>query len=396
MPMTAAIHPLFSADDEWFRAQVRDWIEANQPRTPRPRDAAGQREYDLGWQRTQYQGGWAGISWPREYGGLGLPLLRQIIWYEEYARAEAPHVGAGMVGLNHGGPTLITRASDEQKAFHLPKILRGEVVWCQGFSEPSAGSDLASLRTSGRLEGEHLVVNGQKIWTSYAHIADYQELLIRTDPASSRHRGLTWVICDMRTPGITVRPIRNLVGEHHFNEVFYDEVRIPLANVVGQIGEGWSVAMSTLGFERGTAHARDQIELSLELERLIAWARSHPGPDGRKAAIEDDEFVSRLAVLRAEISALRSLVYTMVSRIDRTGSPGPEGSVVRLYFAEMKQKIARLATDLLGTGGLERRRDEGLSSVDYLNSLRFTISAGTAEIQRNIIAERLLGLPRGK
>ncbi len=387
---------LFSPEDERFRQQVRDWLEASKPRTPRPSDAQGQREYDLGWQRTQYEGGWAGIAWPKEYGGLGLPLIRQLIWYEEYARAEAPHVGASMVGLNHGGPTLIVRASDEQKAFHLPKILKGEVVWSQGFSEPGSGSDLASLRTKGRVEDGHLVVNGQKIWTSYAHISDYQELLVRTDPDSSRHRGLTWIICDMKLPGITIRPIRNMVGDHHFNEVFYDNVRIPLANVVGQIGEGWSVAMSTLGFERGTAHARDQIELSLELEKLIAYAKVHPGPDGVRPAIKDDEFAGRLAMLRAEMSALRSLVYTMVSRIEKTGSPGPEGSIVRLYFAETKQRMTRLAADLLGVAAIERHRVEGLSALDYLNSLRFTISAGTAEIQRNIIGERILGLPRGK
>ena len=392
----STLNHLFSDEDQRFRLQVRDWLEANKPRTPRPGDAQGQREYDLGWQRTQYEGGWAGIAWPREYGGLGLPLIRQLIWYEEYARAEAPHVGASMVGLNHGGPTLIVRASEEQKAFHLPKILRGEVVWSQGFSEPGSGSDLASLRTKGRVEDGHLVVNGQKIWTSYAHISDYQELLLRTDPDSSRHRGLTWVICDMKTPGITIRPIRNMVGDHHFNEVFYDNVRIPLSNVVGQIGEGWSVAMSTLGFERGTAHARDQIELSLELEKLIAFAKTHPGPDGVRPAIKDDEFAGRLAMLRAEMSALRSLVYTMVSRIEKTGSPGPEGSIVRLYFAETKQRMTRLASDLLGVAAVERRRVDGLSSLDYLNSLRFTISAGTAEIQRNIIGERILGLPRGK
>ena len=392
----STLNPLFSAEDERFRLQVREWLEASKPRTPRPGDAQGQRDYDLGWQRTQYVGGWAGIAWPKEYGGLGLPLIRQLIWYEEYARAEAPHVGASMVGLNHGGPTLIVRASEEQKAFHLPKILKGEVVWSQGFSEPGSGSDLASLRTRGRVEDGHLVVNGQKIWTSYAHISDYQELLVRTDPDSSRHRGLTWIICDMQLPGITIRPIRNMVGDHHFNEVFYDNVRIPLGNVVGRIGEGWSVAMSTLGFERGTAHARDQIELSLELEKLIAYARVHPGPDGVRPAIQDDEFAGRLAMLRAEMSALRSLVYTMVSRIEKTGSPGPEGSIVRLYFAETKQRMTRLAADLLGVAAIERRRVEGLSSLDYLNSLRFTISAGTAEIQRNIIGERILGLPRGK
>ena len=200
------------------------------------------REFDLEWQRRQWAGGWAGVSWPVEYQGRGLPLLHQLIWLEECARIGAPDIDSRFVAVNHAGPTLIANGSEEQKAFHLPKILRGEVLWCQGFSEPQAGSDLASLRATGVVDGDDLVVSGQKLWTSFADLADYQELLVRTGPPEGRHRGLTWVICDMHAPGVEVRPITALDGTIHNCEVFYDNVRIPLSSVVGEIDDGWSVA----------------------------------------------------------------------------------------------------------------------------------------------------------
>src|SRR5437016_1189352 len=191
------------------------------------------REFDLAWQQTQWKGGWAGISWPKEYGGRGASLIQQLIWFEEYGRPGLPGFDACFVGLNHAGPTLMARATEEQKGFHLPKILRGDVVWCQGFSEPGAGSDLASLQTRAEVDGDELVVTGQKIWTSFADVADWQELLVRTDRHVPKHRGITWVICDIHTPGIEVRPIETMDHDHEFCEVFYDEVRVPLANVVG-------------------------------------------------------------------------------------------------------------------------------------------------------------------
>ena len=264
----------FTDEDCAFRREVRTWLRDNIPTDERPHDFEGARAWDMAWQRRQFDGGYGGIAWPREYGGQGLPLVRQLIWFEEYAKAGGPDIGCGFVGMNHGGPTLIARGSEDQKRRHLPKILEGDEVWCQGFSEPGAGSDLAGISTKGSVEGDELVVNGQKIWTSYAHMADFQELLVRTDPQSSRHRGLTWVICDMHSPGITVRPIVSMDGLAEFCEVFYDEVRIPLDNVVGEIGDGWSVAMSTLGFERGTGFMKLQTELSVALERLIEDAAS--------------------------------------------------------------------------------------------------------------------------
>src|SRR6201986_4641334 len=243
----------FSAEQRDFRAGVRTGRPEHKPAAPRPSDAQGIRAYDTGWQRAQYDGGWAGISWPKEYGGRGLSLLEQLIWYEEYGRARLCRMGSTSVGLNHAGPTMTPAATPAKKTAPLLPILRGDVLWCQGFSEPEAGSDLASLRTRAVVDGEDLVVSGQKIWTSSAFVADWQELLVRTDPAANKHRGITWVICDMRSPGIEGPPIQSIDGEREFCEVFYDEVRIPLSNVVGSLNEGWKVAMSTLSFERGTA-----------------------------------------------------------------------------------------------------------------------------------------------
>jgi alkylation response protein AidB-like acyl-CoA dehydrogenase len=276
------------ADDAAFRARVRDWLADNVPHEAPPTDRHDRRAYDLVWQRTQFDGGYAGVSWPAEYGGCGLGLGQQLIWFEEYVRANAPDIGCGFVGINHAGPTLIARADEQHKQFHLPRILRGESVWCQGFSEPGAGSDLASLATRGVIDGDDLVVTGQKIWTSEADVADFQELLVRTEPGSQRHHGLSWIICDMRTAGIEVRPIRTLAGTLEFSEVFYDEVRIPLANVVGGLGAGWSVAMSTLGFERGTGFLREQLELARYIEERL-------GERGRR----DDVVVAGLAQARA-------------------------------------------------------------------------------------------------
>ena len=318
-----------------------------------------------------------------EYGGRGLGLLEQVVWFEEYARAGAPYVGACFVGLNHAGPTIIARGSQAQKTRHLPAILRGEVVWCQGFSEPEAGSDLASLRTRAELDGEDLVINGQKTWTSYAHVADRQELLVRTDGRGKKHQGITWVICDLEAPGITVRPIQTIAGLWHFCEVFYDDVRIPLTNVVGELDEGWSVAMATLSFERGTAFIADQMELAEILDELVGLAAD-------RDLLRDEHIAWRIARLRAEVAAVRSMTYAGISRSRARGQPGPEASVTRLFFSELTQRVHALAMDLIGGDALEM----GRWPRDWLRVFSATIGAGTRNIQRNIIAERVLGLPR--
>jgi alkylation response protein AidB-like acyl-CoA dehydrogenase len=385
-----------SADDAAFREEVRTWLHEHVPREHRPRDRAAMREFDLAWQHTQWEGGWTGISWPKEYGGRGLSLIQQLIWYEEYGRWPLNPIDANFVGQRHAGPTLIERASEEQKAYYLPQILRGDVVWCQGFSEPEAGSDLASLQARAEIDGDELVVTGQKIWTSFADVADWQELLVRTDRQGSKHNGITWVICDMHSPGIEVRPIETIDGDLEFCEVFYDEVRIPLANVVGSVNDGWSVAMSTLAVERGTAFTLSQVRLASTVENLIEFAKERPGPDGRRPAIADEELARRLAMVRAEVAGLRAMAYAGVSRSARYGSPGPEGSITKLYYADVAQRVYRLAFEVLGDDALhfvERLAPGGWSGA-YLYSFSASIGGGTSEIQRNIIGERVLGLPR--
>ncbi|MFN8026865.1 MAG: acyl-CoA dehydrogenase family protein [Acidimicrobiia bacterium] len=384
----------FSKDDEQFRDEARTWLAEHAPQEARPHSNLARREWDLAWQRVQWDGGWAGVGWPAEYGGLGLPLVRQLIWLEEYARLGLDTITTTFVGERHAGPTLIARATDAQKAFHLPKILRGDVVWCQGFSEPEAGSDLASLRTFAEVDGDQLVVTGQKIWTSFADAADYQELLVRTNRDVPKHKGLTWVICDMHTPGIDVRPIRTIDGGADFSEVFYDEARIPLANVVGEIDDGWRVAMATLSFERGTAFTLDQVQLAMLVEELIGMARERTGPNGRPL-IDDEELARALAAARADVASLRAMTYLGVSRNLDRAEPGPEGSMLKLYWSDLSKRVARLALDVIGANTLTRSDPvDGRWLRNFLTSFSHSIGGGTSEIQRNIIGERVLGLPR--
>ena len=379
----------FSPDEARFRDECREWLNANVPTEKRPIDAAEAIVFDKAWQRQLFDAGWAGINWPSEYGGRGLSIVQQVIWLEEYAKAHAPWIGANFVGINHGGPTLILNASEEQKAWHLPRILKGESIWCQGFSEPGAGSDLAGIRTHGRIEGDELIVNGSKIWTSFAHVADWQEVVLRTEEGSRRHAGLSWVICDMHTPGITVRPIRKMSGQTEFAEVFYDDVRIPLANVVGGLGNGWKVAMSTLSFERGTGFIADQVKQSQEIEELIATARAN----GR---IADDCIADDLAQMRAEVAAVRAMTYRNISEVMRTGQPGPEASVIRLFTSELGQRLERMAVRLKGAAMLDFQYGDDDEVADYLRGFAATIAGGSAQIQRDIIGERLLGLPKSR
>jgi alkylation response protein AidB-like acyl-CoA dehydrogenase len=366
-----------------FRQEARKWLEANVPHEPPPEDGPASRDYVLAWQKTQARGGWAGIAWPKEVGGRGLSVLEQIVWFEEYARAGGPSpLNASFVGLNHAGPTLIVCGTPAQKALHLPRILAGEVIWCQGFSEPGSGSDLASLRTRGRVEGDELVIDGHKIWSSFADIADWQELLIRTDPEAKTSAALTWVICPMSTPGITVRPIRTMAGPRKYCEVFYDSVRVPLSNVVGGLNNGWATAMSTLSFERGTAGLALLIGLTIKVEELLAACPA-----------DRPEMRLRLARLRAEGASIRATTYRFALESENT-VPDASGSMIRLSFAEFAQRVTAAAIDLYG---IDAPEVVGMHAWghDYLDAFSETIAGGTAEIQRNIIAERVLGLPKG-
>ena len=385
----------YGPDDEAFRAVTRVWLEREVPAhgpPPPPHDWPARRACDTAWQRKMHDAGLAGIAWPRDFGGRGLPITQQLVWIEEYARAGAPYVGVNFVGLMHAGPTLIAEGTDAQRAFHLPRILSGAHVWCQGFSEPQAGSDLASLRTRAERRGDHYVVSGQKIWSTRAHVADYAELLVRTDPEAAKHAGITWLILDMRAPGVTVRPMRTIDGESHFCEVFLDEVRVPVESRVGAENDGWRVANVTLRFERGTAFAQHVINLRVQLVRLAALAKSRRGID--------DELRRRIGRLDAQIEALWRMTQMCISEAERTGLPSPLGSAVKLRYSELGQEIAELAVRvtgraILGGVALDDVRSDDVAR-DYLWSLQSTIAAGTSQIQRNLIAQRILGMPKGR
>lgn len=385
----------WTREDNHFREEVRAWLASHVPGAARPPGNEGV-EFDRAWQRTLFEGGWAGLNWPEAYGGRGLTLIRQMIWYEENAKAGAPGPGVFFVAQMHAGPTLIALGTEGQKARHLSGILSGEQVWCQGFSEPSAGSDLASLRTRGRIDGDDLVISGQKIWTSFADVADYQELLIRTDPGSQRHAGLSWVICDMKAPGVTVHPIRKLTGEAEFASVFYDDVRVPLSSVVGPVNQGWKTAMATLGFERGTAFLGEMVHMVLRLEELIGMAKSLPLPGTGGTAWQDDMTRLRLSRLRAELAALRAMNYTGISRYLGGETPGAEGSLVKMLTNQLAQDLERAAIDMLGERLLDPETAESAWLRAYYRSIVHAIGGGTLDIQREIIADRVLGLPRSR
>jgi alkylation response protein AidB-like acyl-CoA dehydrogenase len=384
-----------SESDATWRMRLRAWLEDEVPRhgaAPSASASKARRDYDTGWQRKLHAAGYAGLGWPKAFGGAEAALAEQLIYHEETARANAPYIGANFIGLMHGGPTLIAEGSERQKADHLPAILRGDHVWCQGFSEPGAGSDLAALRTRAVRDGDEYVVSGHKIWSTRAHIADYCELLVRTDPDAPKHKGLSWLILAMDQPGVEVRPIDTLEGESHFCEVFLDGARVPVENRVGAENDGWRVANVTLRFERGTSFAQHIIALRGQLRRLVALARERPG------GFEGSRLRHRVGWLEANVEALWRLTQMCVSEADRTGVPSLVGSAVKLRYSELYQEIGELGMELLGRNALSLEDFGGLPQAemlhDYLWSIQFTISGGTSQVQRDIIAERILELPR--
>jgi hypothetical protein len=389
----------YSETDEKFRRELRAWLREAVPAhgpAPAREDWPARRAWDTGWQRKLFDAGYAGLHWPREYGGRDASLSEQLVFHEEYARAKAPYVGVNFVGLLHGGPTLIVEGSPEQKAAHQPRILRGEEVWCQGFSEPEAGSDLAGLRTRAERDGDHYVVNGHKIWTSFAQVADYAELLVRTDPAAPRHAGISWLILPMHLPGIEVRPLPEIHGETEFSEVFLKDVRVPAANRVGAENDGWRVTNVTLRFERGTAFASEMYELQEWLGEVARVARRAAGFGARDWS--DAALRREVGRLQAELDALWALLKLSISQAGESGVPGVGGSAVKLFFSELKQRVGELALRVLGRAALGRTDLAGLPvrrwSWEALQSLSVTIAAGSSQIQRNIISERIQGLPR--
>ena len=336
-----------------------------------------------------HEAGYAGLAWPAEYGGGAKPPSYQAILLEELARIEAPQ-HLGVIGLGMAGPTLIAHGTEAQKARHLEGILSADDIWCQGFSEPEAGSDLASVRTRARREADHFVVDGQKVWSSFAHIADWCLLLTRSDPESSRHAGLTYLIVEMGAPGVEVRPLRQLTGEAEFNEIFFTGVQVPLENVLGEIGGGWQVAMTTLLHERGTLGIALTAALEVTVRKLVELARD------RGATQRQRDGIAREWI---ELQALRLTAYRALSARTATGAPGPEGSMLKLQWSEANQRVAKLALELLGPDAQLVAGNApygGYWQHMQLRSRGNTIEAGTSEILRSIIAERVLGLPRSR
>jgi len=378
-----------------FRDEFRAWLKANVPVEWAGGTGAEDREeyvkYLRDWQRKLYEGGWAGISWPKEYGGRGATLMEQAIFQEELARANAPQL-IGTIGLSLVGPTIIALGTDEQKSRYLPPILSGEEIWCQGFSEPNAGSDLASLGTKALRDGDDFVVNGQKIWTSFAQIADWCLLLVRTDAEAPKHKGITCLLADMRGEGVTVRPLRQMSGDAGFNEVFFSNARVPAAQVLGEVNKGWTTAITALMNERANLGTGVQVVFKRNLEALIARARTVER--GGRPASEDPLVRQKLAQAYLELEILRLNTNRALTSLAQTGAPGPEGSIQKLYWSEMNQRTQQTAQEILGPYGQLKDFDNGLWEYAYLRSRGNTIEAGTSEIQRNIIAERVLGLPK--
>jgi alkylation response protein AidB-like acyl-CoA dehydrogenase len=373
----------YSESDEAFRAELRSWLAKTLPDLPKPPgrdDWPARVQYDTGWQRRLFDAGYAGISWPKEYGGRDASPSEQLVFLEETTRAKAPYVGVNFVGMLHAGPTLIAEGSDEQKTAHLPKILRGEEVWCQCFSEPDAGSDLAGLRTRATRDGDHYVVNGQKTWSSFGHIGDFGELLVRTDPDAPKHRGISWLILPMDLPGIEVRPIETVLGSSEFCEVFFDDVRVPVENRVGPENDGWRVTNVTLSFERGTAFVSEMVD-ALRLAEELA-------PD-----VHDLAERRELAHVIAEFDALWALTKRNISQAERDGRPGEGALMFKLAYSEARDRLGELSMRVLDRGAFDIH-DERVE--ERLRTLSLPIAAGTSQIQRNIIGERLLGLPKEK
>lgn len=385
-------------DVETFRAEARAWLKAE---IARLRDAFPGTPFTDTVLRRSYEdrlcaAGWSGLGWPVEVGGRGLSIDFIAAFLEEAARTGAPK-GVNIIGHGILGPTLILSGSEEQKRRFLPEILSNREIWCQGYSEPDAGSDLAALRTRAERDGDDYIVTGQKIWTSFGHIADWCFLLVRTDPAAAKHKGISFLLVDMRSPGITVRPIRQMDGGREFNEVFFDAVRVPVANRVGAENAGWHLAMAAASFERATYFIPRLVQMEEELRDLVAIAREIMR--GGRLACDDPLIRDGLARSFLDVQALKLHARAMLATAARHEQPGPEGSFVKLLWSESHQRLLDLALAVIGPEAVlgpdepsaERRRHW---QHDHLWSRAETILAGTSEIQRNIVGERVLGLPR--
>ena len=380
----------FSAEDEAFRTEVREWFaEHLVGEFAELRGAGGPgREHEgfetrLAWEQLLGAHGWIGIGWPPPYG-RNLPVTQQVIFHEEYARADAPH-RVNHMGENLLAPTLVALGSDAQKDRFLPPIARGDELWCQGYSEPNAGSDLANVATRAERDGDSWVVTGQKVWTSLAHLADWCFVVARTEAGSQRHQGLSYLLVPMKQDGVDIRPINQLTGTSEFNEVFFDGARTDAGNVVGEPGDGWRVAMATLGFERGVATLGQQIGFARELDVVIDLAR-------RSGAIDDPVVADRVAAAWIDLQVIRQFALHSLG----TTTPGVEASIAKLLWSNWHQRLGELAMSVQGAAATTLDASGELDEVQrlFLFTRSDTIYGGSNEIQRDIIARRMLGLPR--
>ena len=390
-----------SAEDRAFRDRLRAWLEKHWTTDwTRERRRLGALDRQVAfmrdWQRRLYEAGWVGLHWPREYGGAGATIMQQAIFYEEMARARVPEL-PNVIGLDMAGPALITHGTEAQKRAHLRAILSAEQIFCQGFSEPNAGSDVAASRTRAERAGDEFLITGQKVWTTYAQFAQWCILLARTDPDAPKHKGLTFFLVDMSSPGVTVRPLRQISGEAEFNEIFFDGVRVPAANVVGRVHRGWEVAITTLMFERGPRTIARQLLLRQGIDAALDLARRSSRGGGVAAA--DPVIRQRLAQSYVDAEALRFTNLRLLTRMLRGEVPGAEGSAAKLFWSESIQRLFELMLDIEGpygqlAEGSPHAVDDGYWQHRFLRSRGDTIAAGTSEINRNILAERVLGLPK--
>jgi len=377
----------FSPQETAFRDEFRGWLSENQPPPEPPADAGDDAHYARrrDWQRHMYDGGWAAPAWPTEYGGRGASQTEAAIYFEELGRARVPFA-ANTLGLLLGGPTLMVWGTPEQKERYLPPILSAEEIWCQGFSEPDAGSDLASLKTKAVKDGDEWVVTGQKVWTSGAQYSKWCMLVARTDSEAAKHKGLTYFLMDMEQDAVKVVPLRQITGEAEFNELFIEEARIPDANVVGGVGNGWKVALTTLMNERAGLGFALQIGLRRLLDDIITVA-------AEKGLLENPLYADAIAELHVRCESIRLLAWKGLTDAERYGQPGPEGSLVKWLWSDTNQRATQLAVDVIGPQALTVGTEW---SYELLRARGNTIEGGTTEVLKNIVAERVLGLPRLK
>jgi len=385
-----------------FREQLRGWLDENIPEgwgQPGYREPQGEARlaFFREWSRTLYEAGFIGLTWPKQYGGYEQPITHQVIALEEFARSGAPE-HMNVIGVGMAGPTILAHGTEEQKDRFVKRILTCEDIWCQGFSEPGSGSDLASLSTRAVRDGDDWVINGQKVWSSFAHVADFCILVTRTDPEAPKHQGLTYFLLDMKLPGVEVRPLKQITGDSEFNEIFFSDVRVPAEAVIGGEGNGWAVAITTLMNERASLGVALTVRMEVALRRLVELAKSTK----RNGATAGDDPVirDRIGQLWSELQALRFTNYRSFSKFLQTGMPGPEGSTAKLVWSEGNQRLTKLALEIEGPyamlSGGDHAVEDGYWQRQQLRSRGNTIEGGTSEILRNIIAERVLGLPKSR